>query len=66
MTNIDWPLWEVFVRSRRGLSHTHMRQPARPGRGVRPAQRPRPVHPARRGRLDLGDPVVRDHGLLTG
>ena len=23
MTNTDWPLWEVFVRSRRGLSHTH-------------------------------------------
>jgi ring-1,2-phenylacetyl-CoA epoxidase subunit PaaB len=20
----DWPLWEVFVRSRRGLSHTHV------------------------------------------
>lgn len=19
----DWPLWEVFVRARRGLSHTH-------------------------------------------
>ncbi|MFE0223539.1 hypothetical protein ACFW0U_22250, partial [Streptomyces albidoflavus] len=19
----NWPLWEVFVRSRRGLSHTH-------------------------------------------
>ncbi|MCX4725185.1 1,2-phenylacetyl-CoA epoxidase subunit PaaB [Streptomyces sp. NPDC090052] len=19
----DWPLWEVFVRSRRGLAHTH-------------------------------------------
>ena len=19
----DWPLWEVFVRSRRGLSHVH-------------------------------------------
>ena len=19
----DWPLWEVFVRSRRGLSHIH-------------------------------------------
>ncbi|MFI5839577.1 1,2-phenylacetyl-CoA epoxidase subunit PaaB [Catenuloplanes sp. NPDC051500] len=19
----DWPLWEVFVRPRRGLSHTH-------------------------------------------
>lgn len=23
MTAHDWPLWEVFVRSRRGLSHTH-------------------------------------------
>lgn len=23
MTTHDWPLWEVFVRSRRGLSHTH-------------------------------------------
>jgi ring-1,2-phenylacetyl-CoA epoxidase subunit PaaB len=20
----DWPLWEVFVRSRRGLSHNHV------------------------------------------
>jgi ring-1,2-phenylacetyl-CoA epoxidase subunit PaaB len=20
----DWPLWEVFVRSRRGLSHIHV------------------------------------------
>ncbi len=20
----DWPLWEVFVRGRRGLSHTHV------------------------------------------
>src|SRR5690606_2683410 len=23
MTHTDWPLWEGFVRSRRGLSHTH-------------------------------------------
>jgi ring-1,2-phenylacetyl-CoA epoxidase subunit PaaB len=23
-TRRDWPLWEVFVRSRRGLSHTHV------------------------------------------
>lgn len=22
-SSTDWPLWEVFVRSRRGLSHTH-------------------------------------------
>ncbi|MEO3765821.1 1,2-phenylacetyl-CoA epoxidase subunit PaaB [Streptomyces sp. B8F3] len=22
-TAADWPLWEVFVRSRRGLSHVH-------------------------------------------
>ena len=20
----DWPLWEVFVRAKRGLSHTHV------------------------------------------
>ena len=20
----EWPLWEVFIRSRRGLSHTHV------------------------------------------
>jgi ring-1,2-phenylacetyl-CoA epoxidase subunit PaaB len=24
MTNIDWPLWEVFVRARGGLSHRHV------------------------------------------
>ncbi|TFV32530.1 1,2-phenylacetyl-CoA epoxidase subunit B [Streptomyces sp. T1317-0309] len=29
MTNTDWPLWEVFVRSRAG-SRTPRRQPARP------------------------------------
>ncbi|MGA4840755.1 1,2-phenylacetyl-CoA epoxidase subunit PaaB [Streptomyces sp. G45] len=22
-SSTEWPLWEVFVRSRRGLSHTH-------------------------------------------
>ncbi|AXH95871.1 1,2-phenylacetyl-CoA epoxidase subunit PaaB [Ornithinimicrobium avium] len=24
MTQASWPLWEVFVRARRGLSHTHV------------------------------------------
>ncbi len=24
MTSGDWPLWEVFVRSRGGLSHRHV------------------------------------------
>lgn len=24
MTQTSWPLWEVFVRSRRGLSHQHV------------------------------------------
>ncbi|MGZ5405384.1 MAG: 1,2-phenylacetyl-CoA epoxidase subunit PaaB [Nocardioides sp.] len=23
MNSSEWPLWEVFVRSRRGLSHVH-------------------------------------------
>ena len=24
MSRREWPLWEVFVRSRRGLSHVHV------------------------------------------
>jgi ring-1,2-phenylacetyl-CoA epoxidase subunit PaaB len=24
MNNADWPLWEVFVRSKGGLSHRHV------------------------------------------
>lgn len=24
MSNTDWPLWEVFVRSKGGLSHRHV------------------------------------------
>lgn len=23
-TNSEWPLWEVFIRQRRGLSHVHV------------------------------------------
>ena len=45
----DWPLWEVFVRSRRGLSHAARRLPARAGRGDGAAQRARHLHPAQEG-----------------
>lgn len=24
MNNKDWPLWEVFIRSKQGLSHKHV------------------------------------------
>ena len=24
MTSAEWPLWEVFIRSRRGLNHVHV------------------------------------------
>lgn len=24
MTNTEWPLWEVFIRSKQGLSHKHV------------------------------------------
>ncbi len=24
MSNADWPLWEVFIRSKGGLSHRHV------------------------------------------
>ena len=44
----DWPLWEVFVRARRGLSHVHV-GPARAGRRDGAAQRPRRLHPPQEG-----------------
>ena len=24
MANKEWPLWEVFIRSKKGLSHKHV------------------------------------------
>ena len=24
MSNKDWPLWEVFIRSKQGLNHKHV------------------------------------------
>lgn len=24
MTRVEWPLWEVFVRAKRGLAHIHV------------------------------------------
>jgi ring-1,2-phenylacetyl-CoA epoxidase subunit PaaB len=24
MTNKDWPLWEIFIRSKQGLNHKHV------------------------------------------
>ena len=35
-----WPIWEVFVRSSRGLSHVHAGSLHAPGRRHGPAQRP--------------------------
>ena len=45
----DWPLWEVFVRSRRGTVPQARRLAARPGRRDGAAQRPRPLHPPQEG-----------------
>ena len=60
MSDPDWPLWEVFVRSRRGLSPRARRLAARARRRDGAAQRPRRLHPPQRGRLALGGPRRRD------
>ena len=62
----DWPLWEVFVRSRRGLSPRPRRVAARPRRRDGAAQRPRRLHPAPGGRLALGRAGRRDHRVQPG
>ena len=50
----SWPLYEVFVRGKRGLNHVHVGSLHAAGRRDGPAQRARPLHPPQRGRLDLG------------
>ena len=61
----DWPLWEVFVRARRGLSHTHVGSLHAPDARDGAAQRPRRLHPPQRGRLDLGRARRRDHRVAA-
>jgi len=59
--NTDWPLWEVFLRSKRGLNHVQRRLAARRRRPDGAAPRARPVHPAQRGGQHLGHPGRRHH-----
>ena len=60
-----WPLWEVFVRGKRGLSHVHVGLAARPRRRDGAAQRPRRLHPPPGGRLDLGRAGRRHHRVAA-
>ena len=57
------PLWEVFIRSRNGLAHKHVGSLHADRRDVGAAGRARRLHPPRRGSLDLGGAVERDHRL---
>ena len=50
----SWPLYEVFVRGKRGPQPRARRLAARPRRRDGAAQRPRRLHAPQRGRLDLG------------
>ena len=52
----EWPLWEVFVRSRAGSLPPARRQPARRRRGDGAAQRPRRLHAPQEGVSHLGRP----------
>ena len=57
----DWPLWEVFVRARRGLSHQHVGSLHAPDAAMA-LRNARDVYTRRgEGRLDLGGPVRGDH-----
>ena len=53
-TSEDWPLYEVFVRGKRGLNHVHVGSLHAADDADGPAPRPRPLHPAQRGREHLG------------
>ena len=63
---VDWPLYEVFLRGKRGLNHVHVGSlhaaDARDGA----APRARPVHPAQRGRQHLGRRGRRHHRVQPG
>ena len=58
MSNQDWPLYEVFVRSKQGLAHRHVgslhaaddQMALENGAG----KCPRRLHKAQRGLFDLG------------
>ena len=50
----DWPLYEVFLRGKRGLNHVHVGSLHAADAADGAAARPRPLHPAQRGRQHLG------------
>ena len=61
----DWPLWEVFVRSRRGLSHSHVGSLHAPDAEMA-LRNARDVYTrAAGGRVDLGGAVRGDHRELS-
>ena len=49
-----WPLYEVFVRGKRGLNHVHVGSLHAADDADGAASRARPLHPAQRGREHLG------------
>ena len=63
----DWPLWEVFVRSRRGLSHHARRDAARARRARWRCATPATSTPAASEGVSIWVvPVERDHRVVAG
>ena len=60
MINAEWPLYEVFVRGKRGLNHVHVGSLHAADDRDGSAPRPRRLHPPQRGREHLGGALRRD------
>ena len=65
MATPNTPLWEVFIRSRNGLAHKHVGSLHATDATLARAGRARPLHPPRRGAVDLGGAVERDHRVRS-
>ena len=64
--NKEWPIWEVFVRSKQGLDHKHCGSLHAPDASARAAHGARRLHAASGRREHLGGAVGGDHGIGPG
>lgn len=66
MSQIYWPLYEVFIRNKKGLSHRHVGSLARRRRPDGAGKCPRRLHPPQRRLLHLGGESERNRRLPAG
>ena len=66
MAEKNWPLWEVFIRSRTGLAHRHVGSVHAVDADDGARECARRLHTARRGPFHLGCAVGRHHRVGPG